>query len=174
MDTIIAELLPKSDRRASRGVRIGRLVGAEGNAPIVDYDDNPHGPIEARSIVAVAQGDRGRDVLMLFERGNAKRPVIIGFLLDRPAANDDTAPGRAESASDADVAAATVVEGRRVKDVRVDGERIVFEAKKEILLQCGEGSILMRADGKVIIKGINVTTRARALNKVKGAAVKIN
>ena len=158
MQTMLTQILPKTGRGGStRGVRIGTLIGTDGAAPLVDYAGNRLGPLEARSMVTVTRADAGREVVLLFERNNAEHPIIVGVLLDRPVQEPvvEAAP-------------------KKIDDVRVDGGRLTFEAKKEILLRCGEGSILMRADGKVIIKGIDITTRARGLNKVKGAAVKIN
>lgn len=62
----------------------------------------------------------------------------------------------------------------KVRDIFVDGERILFEARKEIVLQCGKGSITLRADGKVVIKGTDLVSRSKGMNKIKGAAVRIN
>lgn len=154
--TTIEKAGPATRRRggSARGPRIGTIVAVDDGSTLVDYDDNAGGPLVARSTVAIARSDAGREVLMIFERNNPALPVIVGFLADQPAP--------------------AIATTRGVDDVAVDGERIVFEATKEILLRCGEGSILMRSDGTVIIKGINITTRARALNKVRGAAVKIN
>ncbi|MGD8837010.1 MAG: hypothetical protein PVJ19_18855, partial [Desulfobacteraceae bacterium] len=61
-----------------------------------------------------------------------------------------------------------------VEDIVFDGRRITFDARQEIVLRCGEGSVKLRKDGTIIIKGINLVSRARAANKIKGAAVKIN
>jgi hypothetical protein len=48
------------------------------------------------------------------------------------------------------------------------------EAPQELALSCGESSITLRRDGKIIIKGEEIVSRARGVNKVKGAIVKIN
>lgn len=49
-----------------------------------------------------------------------------------------------------------------------------FTAQERIELRCGDGSLILRADGKVIVKGNEVVSCARGVNKVKGAAVRIN
>src|SRR5687768_16498150 len=113
MDNILDQMLPAAGRRATRGVTIGWIVGSDGESPIVDFDGNTNGALEARSIVPVMRDDRGREVLMLFERNNASCPVIIGFLLDRPSAQPETEHAQAQEA----------VVGGVVKDVTVDGER---------------------------------------------------
>jgi hypothetical protein len=48
------------------------------------------------------------------------------------------------------------------------------DAHQALTLRCGESSITLRRDGKVIIKGEEIVSRARGTNKVKGAIVKIN
>lgn len=49
-----------------------------------------------------------------------------------------------------------------------------FVAKDRIELRCGGSSLTMSKEGKVILKGSQVVTRASRVNKIKGAAVKIN
>lgn len=51
---------------------------------------------------------------------------------------------------------------------------IKFNAAEKIELRCGKSSLSMDKDGKVVIKGSQLTSRASGLNRVKGAAVKIN
>ena len=53
-------------------------------------------------------------------------------------------------------------------------DHLVFGANKSLTLQCGEGSITLRGDGKVLIKGKELVSRADGINRVKGAAVAIN
>lgn len=49
-----------------------------------------------------------------------------------------------------------------------------FYAKAKIELRCGKSSLTMDREGKVIIKGAQLVSRASGVNKIKGAAVKIN
>jgi hypothetical protein len=53
-------------------------------------------------------------------------------------------------------------------------EHLVLEATKGLTLQCGEGSITLRGDGKVLIKGKELVSRAEGTNRIKGGAVAIN
>lgn len=53
-------------------------------------------------------------------------------------------------------------------------DELVLEAKKEITLKCGGGSITLRGDGKILIKGKDLVSRAQRLNRIKGGAVAIN
>lgn len=59
-------------------------------------------------------------------------------------------------------------------NIEQDLREIKFNAKERIELRCGKSSLTLNKDGKVVIKGVQVTSRAREVNKVKGAAVQIN
>ncbi|HKN69244.1 MAG TPA: hypothetical protein VJW73_23355 [Gemmatimonadaceae bacterium] len=53
-------------------------------------------------------------------------------------------------------------------------DEIVLEAKHSIILRVGEGSITIREDGKVLIKGKDLVSHAERMNRIKGGAVSIN
>jgi hypothetical protein len=53
-------------------------------------------------------------------------------------------------------------------------EELVIEAKNNLTFKCGEGSITLRSDGKVLIKGKDLVSRAQRMNRIKGGAVAIN
>ena len=56
----------------------------------------------------------------------------------------------------------------------IDGKVVRFEAREEIVLQCGKGSITLRKRGKIIIKGTHLLSRATGVNRIKGGQVNIN
>jgi hypothetical protein len=49
-----------------------------------------------------------------------------------------------------------------------------LEAKEEITLRVGDGSITIRGDGRILIKGKDVVSHATRMNRIKGGAVAIN
>lgn len=53
-------------------------------------------------------------------------------------------------------------------------DELVIEAKQGLTLKCGEGSITLRADGKVLIKGKDLVSHAQRTNRIKGGSVAIN
>ena len=59
-------------------------------------------------------------------------------------------------------------------DARVDGKRVVIEGQEEVVLKCGEASITLKRDGKLILRGAYVETHAKGVNRIKGGSVKIN
>ena len=60
------------------------------------------------------------------------------------------------------------------KEIKKKPENLVVEAKKRIDLKCGKSSIVMRRDGKLVVKGVDVVSRAKRNNKIKGGSVNIN
>ena len=59
-------------------------------------------------------------------------------------------------------------------EATLDGKRVVLEAADEIVLRCGEASITLRRNGRVVIRGTHVESRSRGVNRIKGGAVQIN
>ncbi len=53
-------------------------------------------------------------------------------------------------------------------------DEIVLEAKKGLVLRVGEGSITIRADGKILIKGKDLVSHATRMNRIKGGSVSLN
>ena len=56
----------------------------------------------------------------------------------------------------------------------IDGKVVRFEASEEIVLRCGKGSITLRKDGKIVIKGTHLLSRSAGVNRIKGGQVNIN
>jgi hypothetical protein len=130
-----------------RGQRIGRIAGwSPGEGALIDYPGNPHGPIaacalsplEGRRLQQAAESHL--EVLLSFDTERSDRPIIVGLIAPRPAAVAavDTAHDDAQPA---------------LREVTVDGRRVVLEAKDEIVLKCGEASITLRRNGRVVIRG---------------------
>jgi hypothetical protein len=59
-------------------------------------------------------------------------------------------------------------------DLLVDRQRIVLSAQQEVVLRCGQASITLTADGRLVIKGADVVSSAEQVNRIRGGAVKIN
>jgi hypothetical protein len=162
---------------AGLNMKVGRLVaGSAPGAWMVDFDGNSHGPLAARTVVSLDQ--RGLDeaivvrrmAVLLFENGDLRLPIVVGWMSAEPGATllgALLAPAAAPAPVPAPAPAAPV-------DARVDGKRVVFAAEEEIVLKCGEASITLKRDGKLILRGAYVETHAKGVNRIKGGSVKIN
>ena len=53
-------------------------------------------------------------------------------------------------------------------------KRLVIEAEEELTLKCGDCSVDLRKDGKLMIRGKDVLTRAKRTQRIKGGTVAIN
>ncbi|WP_341675039.1 DUF6484 domain-containing protein [Niveibacterium sp. SC-1] len=120
----------------------------------VDYPGNRHGVLAARSIVDIpsasaAPAGSPTEVLLCFEAGDPQRPIIMGIL---------RAARIAEPAS----------------QTAYTGEQLSFTAGQEMSLRCGDSSITLTADGRIVIKGRQLVSRASETNKIRGASVAIN
>ncbi len=137
-------------------VHLARLHGFDvDERPLLSgLSSNPGELVCARSAVPLRLADRGRTVVLAFESGQPARPIIMGVLQEGLAPEEAT-PGPALSA-------------------RVDDERVVITAEKEVCLRCGDASITLTRAGKVLINGHYVLSRSSGYNKIKGAAVDIN
>ena len=51
---------------------------------------------------------------------------------------------------------------------------IKLTASQRLEFTCGRASLTMNADGTVVLKGVTVVSRASGVNKIRGAAVRIN
>ena len=59
-------------------------------------------------------------------------------------------------------------------EAQVDGVRIRIQARDEVVIQCGKASIVMRRNGRVVIQGCHVETRAAGTNRIRGGQVRVN
>ena len=57
---------------------------------------------------------------------------------------------------------------------RVDGERIVVEAEREIVIRCGQSSITLTRSGKIVLRGTHIVSKSSGANRVLGTTVRIN
>jgi hypothetical protein len=147
------------------GVSIGRLCGFDSSgAPLVDFPENASRvPIAARTTILPELDDVGREVALLFENGDALRPILVGCLLERrPVLEIEPATSSGEAHPSG------------VRESELDGERLIFTAKQEIVLRCGNASITLTKGGKVLIRGEYVLSRSSGVNRIKGGSVQIN
>ncbi|MFT3925142.1 MAG: DUF6484 domain-containing protein [Myxococcales bacterium] len=143
-----------------RGHLLGSLIGVREGAPLVTYPDNPHGPLMAKSTLALPSVSDDAvaspvPVLLVFEEERSDRPIVVGLVEARPMAGPSATPSESIEA-------------------KLDGKRVVLEAKDEIELRCGKASIVLRRNGRVVIRGTYVETRSEGVNRIKGGSVQIN
>ena len=149
------------------GVRVGKIITVdESGQAFVDFPGNTQGPISARFTNSIKPGmlqktvSSDRDVLLVFENNDPELPIII-----------DTLYSLVDEITESSTIA---LETESPKDVLIDGKRVSFDAKEEIVLRCGKASITLTKAGKVLIRGAYLLNRSSGVNRIKGGSVQIN
>ena len=107
-----------------------------------------------------------QSAVILFEADSARRAIVIGLI--------EAVPLEAPAAPAKQIPADHAPEAPRVVEADVDGKRVRIVGSDEIVLECGNASITLRRNGRVIIRGTYVETDSAGTNRIKGAAVRIN
>jgi hypothetical protein len=144
------------DRSRISGVIVGTLVGFADNGatPLVTYRQQAEtAALPARSTIAVRASHIGKQLVLMFEEGDPRQPIIVGSLLDAHAA--------------------TLPASEQVH-VEADGQRLVVSATERIVLRCGKASITLTKEGKVVIQGAYVSNQSSGVLRLKGGSVQIN
>lgn len=100
----------------------------------------------------------GRQVLIACVAGDAAQAIVYGVI------------GTPLSSKPTEVE----VDAPRPTAAVIDGERVVLDAESEIVLRCGRSSLTLTSDGRIVMKGIEIVSRAVRTNKIKGGTVNIN
>ncbi|MGJ7614526.1 MULTISPECIES: DUF6484 domain-containing protein [unclassified Variovorax] len=137
-------------RLSGQGVMLAAFAGFDEQGRFMVTLADAIAPVQALSTVGLAERDTGAAVVVAFEKGEPRHPVIVGRVQ----------PARREDVSD--------------MQASVDGERVVLRARERIELRCGDASIVLTRAGKVLINGTYVLSRSRGANRVRGAHVDIN
>lgn len=151
----VSMLRPRAAAQEMASGHLGWIVEVDkAGRATVDYPGNTHGPMPARSAIRLRAGELEAAgarpaVLLLFEDRAARRPVIVGLVGDSLLAP-------------------------REPETVVESDRLVFSGRREVVIRCGDGSITLTADGRLVIKGRELVSRAKELNRIRGATVAIN
>ena len=138
------------------GPVIGELLAIAGDstAPLVRFSGQPTpDAVAARSTIDLQGAHVGGQVVLVFEGNDAARPIVVGVLRD-PSRNGAVDAG--------------------VVEVQADGERLLVQAKEQLVLRCGKASITLTKAGKVLIEGGYVLSRSTGVNRIKGGSVQLN
>lgn len=155
----------KRDESYVFGSIVGLLVGIDQQGkPLVNFEKNGSGLAEAKSALSLEDCAAIKafpvDVLLCFENGDLSKPIISGLIREHlfPLSKNEKEDSKKDKCLHAEV----------------DGKSVTLSARDEIKLQCGKSSILLRKDGKIVVKGSNLISRSTASNKIKGGSVSIN
>ena len=149
---------------------IGTLVALNDEGkPLVNFIQNPtSSPLVALSTSVLTQQQLSRQVALLFNQGNLSQPIIVGLihspldtLFENTSAQTETQ--KVELAGELNIG-----------EVKVEGKKITFEAQDEMVFKCGESSITLTKNGKVLIRGKYLLNRSSGVNRIMGGSVQVN
>lgn len=138
------------------GVVIGRVDALTSTGPVVRYRGCP-GPdgLVARCATQVTEEHVGRRAALMFEGGDPAKPILTGMLhFDDDEIGDHPAMGSLQ--------------------IEEDDQKIDITLKKAISLKCGKASLIITPNGKILLRGKYLLSRASGVNRVQGGSVRIN
>lgn len=152
LDQSLAEPLPRANA-AGAGLVLGRIVACD-NEGVLLVLPQVEKPQRAQSLCALNAADVGRTCAVLFAEGDPTRPLIMGCIMD--------SVNQSECAPEP------------MREVRVNGEKLILESDTELELRCGEAVILLQRNGVIEIRGNYVTSHATATQRIRGGSVHVN
>ena len=151
----ILELLTRNSEDTSQvnGIVIGTLSGfgesGESGVPFVEFPLNPsRHPLPSRSTVELNEHHIGREVALMFEMNDVRKPIIIGLM---------HVPGN-----------------HAAVEVKNEEEILKISAETEIHICCGESFIRMNKNGKIEIRGNDILSQAARNNRIRGGSIGLN
>jgi hypothetical protein len=145
-----------SDQRLD-GMLVGELLAMadDTRTPLVRFPGQlGSAAVRARSVVDLQGAHIGRQVVLTFEGGDSRRPIVMGVLREGDGWPLEQKPAQVE--------------------VDVDGQRLLVTAQEQLVLRCGKASITLTRAGKVLIEGAYVSSRSSGVNRIKGGSIQLN
>jgi hypothetical protein len=158
-EDLLAPLLQATNASFGRidGVVIGELlaIADDGATPIVRCPAQAdEATLRARSAVDLHGQHIGAQVVLMFEQGDPARPIVMGVLRNPAGWPVQDMPAQVQ--------------------VDADGQRLIVNAREQLVLRCGKASITLTRSGKVLIEGSYLLSRSSGVNRIKGGSVQLN
>lgn len=155
LQTLLAARPARSDTMPA--IVVGELLGV-GNAGASAYVSWPgqggQVALPARTIAILQSSDVGRAVVLTFDAGDPRQPIILGVLRDVSANALEAMPGQVE--------------------LSADGTRLTVCARDRLELRCGIASLTLTKAGRIVIDGQTIVSRSAGVNRIVGGSVQIN
>jgi hypothetical protein len=154
---VLGQTMKTGGTHAAPAVGIGELIAItdDGTTPLVRFAGQPGtAAVPARTVVDLHGAQIGKQVVLVFEACDLAKPVILGVLRGGTDSGIAEKPGHVE--------------------VDADGERLLVNAREQLVLRCGKASITLTKAGKVLIEGTYVSNRSSGVMRVKGGSVQLN
>ena len=141
----------------------GFVVGWERDRGIlIELADSSRDVVLASSLVALSEAEldqavaERRPALLTFEDGDRNKPMVLGLVASVPARPRSEPSARGSEP------------GLIADDV------VIVRGRDSIELRCGAASITLRKDGRILVRGTYVMSRASKENRIVGGSVHFN
>lgn len=170
LESLITSSQPHVADADRPGLMYGAVIGTvngwnDVGQPLVAAEEISDQTFPARTVIVADDLQEGMQVVLLFECGDYKRPIIMG-VPSQPTSTVQPVKGEA-------TVQLPLLNGNGVA-AQVDDDRMVLTAEREIVLRCGKASLTLTRAGKVLIRGAYVISRSSGVNCIKGGSVQIN
>ena len=147
---------PSADPSNAAALVVGELLALtdNGNTPLLALPGRTMQAVRALTLIDLRGAHIGMRVAVMFEGGDANRPIVMGVIRGQAAWPLESKPAQVE--------------------VDADGQRMVVVAKEQLVLRCGKASITLTKAGKVLIEGSYLLSRSSGANRIKGGSVQLN
>lgn len=143
-----------SPSQPAGGVVIGELAGFDpSGAPLVCFGGRARA-VRALALKILDETWIGRALALQFVADDPARPVILGPLVE-PELTQEPTPEQTQ------------------EPTQEDGVEELC-AERKLTLRCGEASLTLTHDGKVLIRGTYVSSRSSGMQRIRGGTVCIN
>jgi hypothetical protein len=151
-----APVAPATAAQGLPAVVLGELLALadSGTRPLVRHPAAGNAAVSARSTVDLHGAHVGARVVLMFEDGDAHRPIVMGVLHESTCWPLPEAPAQVQ--------------------MDADGQRLIVDAREQLVLRCGKASITLTKTGKVLIEGSYLRSCSTGVNRVMGGSVQLN
>ena len=137
-----------------------------------DYQGMTH-KAQAMATSVLGQEHVGRQAAISFVGAQLGNPIILGCIqspLYEMLENFEVS----KVSSEKTVQESATPKTQDDNTLTVDGKTVVVKAEEQLRLQCGESSITLTQEGKILIRGKYLLNRASGVNRIVGGSVQVN
>lgn len=167
----LTEVFADSEALGDGEVLLGTLTGFDDQGrPLVNFElqGRSHGTVPATATINLRPGQQGRQVALMFLERDLNRPLILGVVHNPLFSILELSPEEVQPVEETET---------RHSGLLVDGEpveKLSLEGKQEVVLKCGDASITLTQNGKILLRGKYVVSRSSGVNRILGGSVQVN
>ncbi|MBI3230757.1 MAG: hypothetical protein HYZ45_11460 [Burkholderiales bacterium] len=159
----------RPQQQAVHGVVVGKILAAHSDGCYqIALDAVGITQVQANAACIPGLLAPGMSIAVMFLQGDTTRPLIIGPMHADNA--QPATPATLEIASQG----VTCLSAAEPTELIVDKERVVIHAGQELELRCGEAAIILTSDGRILLRGVYISSQATTTQRLLAGSVQIN